>query len=83
MPRAAALAREDPTEVPDAKGSVALSADSEQLVNSLLLQYGAAFGLNDLGALGTGLLTRPLGDLNGHMSADPDELRGKLTLAID
>jgi hypothetical protein len=81
--RAAALAREDPSEVPGAKGSVTLSADSEQLVNSLLQQYGAAFGLNDLGALGTGLFTRPFGDLNGHMSADPDELRGKLTLAID
>ncbi len=51
-------------------------------MNTLLRQFGAAFGLNDLGALGTGLFTRPLGDLNGHMSASPDELRGKLTLAI-
>jgi len=81
--RAAELAGEDPAEVPGAKGSVTLSADSEQFANSLLQQYGAAFGLNDLGALGTGLFTRPLGDLNGYMSADPDELRGRLTLAID
>ena len=80
--RAAAVAAQDPTEVPGASGSVTLSADAEQLVNTLLRQFGAAFGLNDLGALGTGLFTRPLGDLNGHMSASPDELRGKLTLAI-
>jgi len=80
--RAAALANEEPTDVPGASGSVALSADAEQLVNTLLRQYGAAFGLNDVGALGTGLFTRPLGDLNGHMSASPDELRGKLSLAI-
>jgi hypothetical protein len=81
--RARSLASEDPTEVPDASGSVTLSADAEQLVNSLLRKYGAAFGLGDLGSLGTGLFTRPLGDLNGHLSAGTDELRGKLTLAID
>jgi hypothetical protein len=81
--RARSLATEEPTEVPGASGSVTLSADAEQLVNSILQRYGAAFGLNDVGALGTGLFTRPLGDLNGHMSAGTDELRGELTLAID
>jgi hypothetical protein len=81
--RARSLATEEPTEVPGASGSVTLSADAEQLVNRLLQRYGAAFGLNDVGALGTGLFTRPLGDLNGHMSASPDELRGELTLVID
>jgi hypothetical protein len=80
--RAARLAREQPVEVPGASGSVTMSTDAEQLVNNLLKQFGAAFGLNDLGALGTGLFTRPLGDLNGHLSASPDELRGKLSLAI-
>ena len=60
-----------------------LSADAEQLVNTLLDQLGPALGLGDLGGLGAALFTRPLGDLNGYMSASTDELRGKLTLAID
>jgi hypothetical protein len=81
--RAARVASEDPADVPGASGSVTMSADAEQLVNTLLKQYGAAFGLNDLGALGTGLFTRPLGDLTGHLSASTDELRGTLTLNVD
>ena len=81
--RAARLAKEQPVDVPDASGSVTMSTDAEQLVNRLLKQFGAAFGLNDLGALGTGLFTRPLGDLNGHLSASPDELRGKFSLAVE
>jgi hypothetical protein len=60
-----------------------MSADAEQLVNTLLGQLGPALGLGDLGGLGGALFTRPLGDLNGFMSASTDELRGKLTLAID
>ncbi len=52
-------------------------------MNTLLQQFGAAFGLPDLGGVGTGLLTAPLGDLNGHASASADELRGKLTLTIE
>ena len=81
--RAARLAGEQPVDVPGASGSVTMSTDAEQLVNNLLKQFGAAFGLNDLGALGTGLFTRPLGDLNGHLSASPDELRGKFSLAVE
>jgi hypothetical protein len=81
--RANQLASEEPTAVPDAKGSVAMSADAEQLVNTLLGQLGPALGLGDFGGLGAALFTRPLGDLNGHVSASTDELRGRLTLAID
>jgi hypothetical protein len=81
--RATQLASEQPVDVPGASGSVTMSADAEQLVNNLLKQFGAAFGLNDLGALGTGLFTRPLGDLNGHLSASPGELRGKFSLAVE
>jgi hypothetical protein len=81
--RAALLAREQPVDVPGASGSVTMSTDAEQLVNNLLKQFGAAFGLNDLGALGTGLFTRPLGDLTGYLSASPDELRGKFSLAVE
>jgi hypothetical protein len=81
--RAVRLAREEPTAVEGASGSVALGADSEQLVSTFLRRYGPALGLPELGGLGTGLLTRPLGDLNGYVSANSDELRGKLTLAIE
>ena len=62
---------------------MALGADAEQLVGTFLQQYGSALGLPDLGGLGTSLVTQPLGDLNGYVSASTDELRGKLTLAIE
>jgi uncharacterized protein DUF3352 len=80
--RAVAVARTDPTDVPGASGSVVVGADAERLVGSFLERYGSTFGLPDIGALGTGLLTRPLGDLNGSVSASTSELRGKFTLAI-
>jgi hypothetical protein len=81
--RASRLASEDPTAVKGASGSVVLSADAQQIVGTLLQQFGPAFGLPDLGGLGTGLLTSSLGDLTGHAEASTDELRGKLTLAIE
>jgi hypothetical protein len=81
--RASQLASEEPVAVEGARGSVVVSADAEQLVNELLEQFGGALGIPDLGALGTGLLTRPLGDLDGHVSASPDALTGRLTLAIE
>ena len=74
--QASRLAGEEPVAVPGAKGSVAMSADAEQLVNTLLDQFGPALGLGDLGGLGAALFTGPLGDLNGSMSASTDELRG-------
>ncbi len=81
--RAAEFADAEPTAVPGAKGSVVVSADAEQIVSTLLGQFGPAFGLGELGGLGGALFTRPLGDLNGSMSASTDELRGKFTLAIE
>jgi hypothetical protein len=81
--RAAQLAGAEPSAVPGAKGSVVMSADAEQIVNTLLGQFGPLLGLGDLGGIGGALFTRPLGDLNGSMSASTDELRGKFTLAID
>ena len=81
--RAAALAAADPADVPGASGSVTLSADAEQLVTRILGQFGSQLGIGDLGSLGIGMFARPLGDLNGWMSASPDELRGKLTLGVD
>jgi hypothetical protein len=81
--RAAAVAAAEPADVPGARGSVTLSADAEQLVTRILGQFGPALGLGDLGSLGVGMFARPLGDLNAWMSASPDELRGKLTLAVE
>jgi len=81
--RASQLAGTEPTSVPGAKGSVVLSANAQQIVNALLGQFGPALGLGELGGLGGALFTRPLGDLNGFMSASTDELRGKFTLAIE
>ena len=81
--RAGALATTEPEAVEGANGSVVVGADAEQLVNTLLRQFGGAFGLPDLGGFGTGLLTRPLGDLNGYVNASTDELRGKLTLNVE
>ena len=81
--RANELAAAEPTAVSGAKGSVVLSADAQELVNRLLGQFGPALGLGDLGGLGGALFTRPLGDLDGSVTASSDELRGKLTLAID
>jgi hypothetical protein len=81
--RALQLADEAPASVEGASGSVVVGADAEQLVNAFLQEFGSAFGLPDLGGPGTGLFTRPLGDLNGSVSASSDELRGKLTLAIE
>ena len=56
-----------------------VSADAEQIVSTLLGQFGPAFGLGDLGGLGGALFTRPLGDLNGYVSASTDGLRGKFS----
>ena len=81
--RAAAVANADPTDVPGASGSVVVGADAERLVAGLLQRFGSALGIADLGELGTGLLTRPLGELNGSVSASTSELRGKFKLTID
>ena len=81
--RASAMATAEPAAVQGASGSVVVGADGERLAAAFLQEFGSALNIPDLGALGTGLLTRPLGDLNGSVSASPDELRGKLTLAVE
>ena len=81
--RAGAAAASEPADVPGASGSVTVSADAEELVARILSQFGSELGLGGFGSLGVGMFTRPLGDLNGWMSASPDELRGKLTLAVE
>ena len=68
--RAAALASTEPEAVEGANGSVVVGADAEQLVNAILQQFGPALGVPDLGGFGTGLLTRPLSDLNGYVEGE-------------
>ena len=77
------LAEEDPSAVEGAKGSVVLGADAEQVANALIAEFGAEFGIPNLGGLGAGIITGPLEDLNGHVSSSRDELRGRLTLPIE
>jgi Protein of unknown function (DUF3352) len=81
--RASAMANAEPAAVPGASGSVVVGAEGERLAVAFLQEFGSALNIPDLGELGTGLLTRPLGELNGSVSASPDELRGKLTLAVE
>jgi hypothetical protein len=80
--RAGELANAEPTAVEGAKGSVVVGADAEQLAGTLLREFGPALGIPDLGGFGAGLLTRPLGDLNGYVNASTDELRGRFTLNV-
>ena len=77
------LATTEPSAVDGASGSVVTSTDAEQLANQFIAVFGEQFGIPDIGGLGASLLTGPLGDLNGSVSASPDELRGKFTLAIE
>jgi hypothetical protein len=82
-PRARDLATTEPSAVDGASGSVVTSTDAEQLANQIIAVFGEQFGIPDLGGIGAALITGPLGDLNGHVSASQDELRGRFTLAIE
>jgi hypothetical protein len=79
--RAGRLASETPSEVSGAKGSIALSADAEQVARSVLGQVAPQLGLG--GLFGTGLFIAPLDELNGSLSATPDGMRGSFELAFD
>jgi Protein of unknown function (DUF3352) len=81
--RAGELASQEPSDVEDARGSVVTSADAGELVRAVLEQIGPAFGLPDIGGFEGAIITRPLGDLTGSMSASTEELRGRFRLAIE
>jgi hypothetical protein len=57
--------------------------EAEELAGALIEEYGSMFGLSGLEGLGAQLFTGPLGELNGSLSASPDGLRGRVTLAIE
>jgi hypothetical protein len=81
--RAQELATLEPSPVEGARGSAVMGADAEELANAIIAEIGPAFGIPDLGGLGSGLITGPLDELNGSVSASPDEISGKLTLSVD
>ena len=79
--RAARLAREKPTAVRGAQGSLVLSADAEKLADALLDRLSSQIGLT--GALGARLFTGPLGDLTGAVESSTSGLKGRLELTFD
>lgn len=81
--RARELATLEPSSVDGARGSAVMGADAEELANAIIAEIGPAFGIPDLGGLGSGLITGPLDELNGSVSASTDALTGKLTLSVD
>ncbi len=81
--RAEELATLEPSGVEGARGSAVMGADAEELANAVIAEIGPAFGIPDLGGLGSGLITGPLDELNGSVSASPDAISGKLTLSVD
>jgi hypothetical protein len=72
--RAAQFAVQSPSQVPGAKGSVALSIDTKSLVDQQLQKQGA----NPLVQGFTGFL----GDLTGYLNASTSKLRGNFTLQV-
>jgi hypothetical protein len=74
------LASAAPEQVAGARGSVAMSADAQELADAALSGFGALLGLSE-GRPGS--LTEPLGASTGWVEASPDELHGSVTLGID
>jgi hypothetical protein len=81
--RAGELVSAEPTSVPGAQGAIAMSADAQALVNSLLSQLGPQLGLGGVEGLGAQLFTGPLEDLTGSVQSSTDGLRGRVSLAVD
>ena len=79
--RAGRLAAESPRPIRGAEGALVIDADAEKLAREALRRLAPRLGLG--GAIGGALFTRPLGDLGGTVSAEPDGLRGALGLEIE
>lgn len=80
--RTAALATEGPVEVPGAEGALAMSADAEALVNTLLAELAPQLGLEGLEGFGARLFTGPLEDLTGSVRSSTGGLRGRISLSV-
>ncbi|MBA3305405.1 MAG: DUF3352 domain-containing protein [Thermoleophilaceae bacterium] len=78
--RASRLAEDETKAVEGAEGSIAMSADAQQLVSQGVSRFGGS-GLG--GALGGSLFSEPLGAFTGSVGADPGGLSGRLVLTFD
>jgi Protein of unknown function (DUF3352) len=78
--RAHAIARTQPEAVPDAKGSLVLSADAEALARQLLAKIAPQFGIPDPIIP---VFARPFDELRGWVTTSTDGLKGKLSLTLD
>ncbi len=78
--RAGRLAEAETAAVEGAEGSIAISADAQQLVTQGVSQFG---GGGVAGALGGSLFSEPLGAFTSSVAAEPDGLTGRLELTFD
>lgn len=78
--RAGALSSAETETVEGAEGAISVRADAQQLATQIVSQLGVA-GLGD--APGGALLTEPLGELTGSVSAEPEGITGSFTLKFD
>jgi len=78
--RANRLAEDETKAVEGAEGSIAASADAQQLVSEGVSRFGPG-GIG--GAIGGSLFSEPLGAFTGSVAADTDGLTGRLELTFD
>ena len=78
--RASQLAEDETKDVEGAEGSIAMSADAQQLVSRGVSEFGGG-GIG--GALGGSLFAEPLGEFTGSVGAETDGLTGRLELTFD
>jgi hypothetical protein len=78
--RAASLAGAETVTPEGAEGSVALSADAEQVASQVLAQLGTGI---PGGALGSAFVLGPLGQLTGSVVTETDGITGNVRLTFD
>ncbi len=78
--RASRLAEDETADVDGVEGSIAISADAQQLVSQGVSRFGGG-GLG--GALGGSLLSGPLDVFTGSLGAETDGLTGRFELTFD
>lgn len=79
--RAASLADAQAVTPEGAEGSIAVSADAEQVASEVLGQLGG--GALPGGAIGGALLLGPLGQLTGSVETETDGITGNVRLTFD
>ncbi|MGH2715193.1 MAG: DUF3352 domain-containing protein [Thermoleophilaceae bacterium] len=79
--RARRMGSLEPEDVPDASGSLVMSADAQQVATQVLERLAPQLGLG--GIFGGGLFARPLDELSGSVATSTDGLRGSFSLTLD